>query len=531
MTGITEIEAGTIPAVLYAAAGRYGDLEAVVDGGERVSFGHLAGAVTDVARALIASGVQPGDRVAIWAPNSLDWIVASFAIYSSGAILVPLNTRFKGAEAGHVLRTAQVRLLFTVTDFLGTDYVRMLDGVDGLDDLAEIVVIHGPAPDGTTSWTSFAGRAEAIAPSAVEKRRLAVRPDDTCDVIFTSGTTGAPKGAMLTHGASVRTYIEWADLVGLRRGDRYLVVYPFFHTAGLKSGVLASILTGSTVVPHAVFDVASLAERVREEGITMLPGPPAVFQSMLNDPEARFHDLSTLRLAVTGAASVPVELIRRMREELPFETIVTGYGLTETTGTVTMCRHDDPPEVIALTVGRPLPGIELRIVDDDGVDVAGGEAGEVLVRGFNVMKGYFNDPAATAQAIDPDGWLRTGDVGFVDEGTNLHITDRKKDMFIVGGFNAYPAEIEGIILSHPDVAQVAVIGVPDERMGEVGTAFIVPRPGQIIDPQELLAWCRRQMANFKVPRHIELVEALPLNPSGKVMKFQLREQAARGRPE
>jgi acyl-CoA synthetase (AMP-forming)/AMP-acid ligase II len=335
----------------------------------------------------------------------------------------------------------------------------------------------------------------------------------------------------LSHGASVRTYIEWADLVGLRRGDRYLVVYPFFHTAGLKSGVLASILTGSTIVPHAVFDVASLVERIREESITMLPGPPAVFQSMLNDPEARFHNLDTLRLAVTGAASVPVELIRRMREELPFETIVTGYGLTETTGTVTMCRHDDPPEVIALTVGRPLPGIELRIVDDAGTDVAGGEAGEVLVRGFNVMKGYFNDPGATAEAIDPDGWLRTGDVGFVDDGTNLHITDRKKDMFIVGGFNAYPAEIEGIILGRPDVAQVAVVGVPDERMGEVGTAFVVPRPGHAIDPDELIAWCRERMANFKVPRHVEVVENLPLNPSGKVMKFQLREQAARGRAE
>jgi acyl-CoA synthetase (AMP-forming)/AMP-acid ligase II len=525
---ITEIEAGTIPSVLYVAADRYRDLEAVVDGDQRVTYAALAGAVSDVARALIASGVEPGDRVAIWAPNSLDWIVVSFAIYSCGAILVPLNTRFKGAEAGHVLRTAEVRLLFTVTDFLGTDYVRLLDGVTGLDALAEIVVLHGPAPEGTTSWSSFTERAASVPAGAVEERRQGVQPDDTCDVIFTSGTTGAPKGAMLTHGASVRTYVEWADLVGLRRGDRYLIVYPFFHTAGLKSGVLASLLTGSTIVPHAVFDVDSLVARVQEESITMLPGPPAVFQSMLNDPKARFHDLTTLRLAVTGAASVPVELIRRMREELPFETIVTGYGLTETTGTVTMCRHDDPPEVIALTVGRPLPGIELRIVDDDDFDVAGGEPGEVLVRGFNVMKGYFNDPGATTEAIDPDGWLRTGDVGFVDGGGNLHITDRKKDMFIVGGFNAYPAEIEGIILTRPDVAQVAVVGVPDERMGEVGTAFVVARAGQVIDPDEFLAWCRQKMANFKVPRHVEVVDSLPLNPSGKVMKFQLRERAARG---
>jgi acyl-CoA synthetase (AMP-forming)/AMP-acid ligase II len=216
-----------------------------------------------------------------------------------------------------------------------------------------------------------------------------------------------------------------------------------------------------------------------------------------------------------------------MRTELPFETIVTGYGLTETTGTVTMCRHDDPPEVIATTVGRPLPGVEVRIVDDQGRDGPAGDAGEVLVRGFNVMKGYFNDPAATAEAIDPDGWLRTGDIGRLDDGGNLLITDRKKDMFIVGGFNAYPAEIEGIILGRADVAQVAVIGIPDDRLGEVGAAFVVARPGHRIDPDELVAWCRERMANFKVPRRVEVVSALPLNPSGKVMKFQLREEAAR----
>ena len=332
---------------------------------------------------------------------------------------------------------------------------------------------------------------------------------------------------MLTHGASVRTYRAWAELVGLREGDRYLLVYPLFHTAGLKSGVLASVLVGATVIPHAVFDVPSVMKRVTEERITMLPGPPTVFQAILNHPELTTFDLSSLRLSVTGAAVVPVSVVERMRDTLKFETVVTGYGLTETTGTVSMCRHDDPPDVIARTVGRPLPGVEVRIIDDEGDETPAGGAGEIVVRGFNVMKGYFNNPGATAEAIDAAGWLRTGDIGLFDDAGNLRITDRKKDMFIVGGFNAYPAEIESFLLGHDDVGQVAVIGVPDERLGEVGIAFVVPLPGHTVDATELIEWSRSAMANFKVPREVRVVDSLPLNPSGKVMKFRLKEQALR----
>jgi acyl-CoA synthetase (AMP-forming)/AMP-acid ligase II len=266
--------------------------------------------------------------------------------------------------------------------------------------------------------------------------------------------------------------------------------------------------------------------RVQEERITMLPGPPTVFQSILNAPDLDDYDLSSLRLTATGAAVVPVSVVEAMRDVLKFETVVTGYGLTETTGTVSMCRHDDPPDVIARTVGRPLPGVDVRVVDDDGNEVRPGEPGEFLVRGFNVMKGYFHNPEATKEAVDADGWLRTGDVGIVDDGGNLRITDRKKDMFIVGGFNAYPAEIEKIMLGHGGIAQVAVVGVPDDRMGEVGVAFVIARAGATLDPDEVLAWCRLHMANFKVPRAVQVVDALPLNPSGKVLKFKLRERLA-----
>jgi acyl-CoA synthetase (AMP-forming)/AMP-acid ligase II len=514
-------EPQTIPGALAFAVRQFGADEALVDGDIRLSFAALQDRVDVVARALIASDVAAGDRVAIWAPNSADWVVISFAVYAVGAILVPLNTRYKGEEAGHVLRTAGARLLFSVTDFLGADLLSLLTGVPGLDALEELVVMAGPLGGGSVTLRDFIDRAAAVPQTSVDDRTAALERTDPSDIIFTSGTTGKPKGAVLGHGASVRTYLAWSELVGLRRADRYLVVYPFFHTAGLKSGVLACVLRGATIVPHAVFDVLPVMQRVVEERISMLPGTPTVFQSILNHPDFASFDLSSLRLSVTGAATVPVEIIRRMRQELRFETVVTGYGLTETTGTVSMCRHDDSPEVIATTVGRPLPGVDVRLVDAAGSPVADGDPGEILVRGFNVMQEYFEDPVATREAMT-DGWLRTGDIGILGLDGNLRITDRKKDMYIVGGFNAFPAEIEGIMVAHPGVGQVAVIGVPDDRLGEVGVAFVVARPGATIDSDELIAWCRDHMANFKAPRQVKVVDALPVNPTGKVMKFELR---------
>jgi acyl-CoA synthetase (AMP-forming)/AMP-acid ligase II len=313
-------------------------------------------------------------------------------------------------------------------------------------------------------------------------------------------------------------------VVGLAEGDRYLVVNPFFHTFGYKAGIVACLLTGATILPAAVFDVDAVLALVEAERVTMLPGAPTIFLTVLNHPRRDEFDLSSLRTAVTGAAAVPVEMIRRMRTEMTFRTIVTAYGLTEATGTVTMCRPEDDPETIASTSGRAIPDTEVRIVDDEGAEVARGEPGEVVVKGYNVMLGYLDDPEATARAIDPDGWLHTGDVGVMDERGYVRITDRTKDMFIVGGFNAYPAEIENLMLRHPGIAQVAVVGVPDERMGEVGMAFVVPRAGAEVDVDQLRSWCREEMANFKVPRHFRVVDALPVNAGGKVLKFELREQ-------
>ena len=515
----------TIPAALERAVSRFGDREALVDGDARLTWAGLAERVDEAARALISSGIAAGDRVAIWSPNLGEWVVAALAIHRVGAAVATLNTRFKGEEGAQNIRTAGARMLLTVTDFLDTDYVALLRAADGgvPECLEEIVVLRGPSPEGTVSWEAFLARATDTDQAEVAARAAAVAGDDMCDIIFTSGTTGAPKGAMMGHAASIRAFWAWTDVIGLRADDRYLIVNPFFHAFGLKAGILACVLRGAAMVPHPVFDVPSVMRRIEEERITMLPGPPAIYQTILNDPDLDSRDLSSLRLAVTGAAPVPVEMLERMRSDLGFETVVTGYGLTEAHGIVTMNRHDDPPELISSSDGRAIEGVEVKTVGGDGEPTAPGEPGEIWVRGYNLMLGYIGNPEATAETI-VDGWLHTGDIGVLDADGNIKITDRLKDMFITGGFNVYPAEVEALLGAHPDVAQVAVVGVPDDRMGEVGAAFVIPRQGAVPDPDELVAWSRERMANYKVPRIVRVVEALPMNASNKVLKFALRDE-------
>jgi acyl-CoA synthetase (AMP-forming)/AMP-acid ligase II len=516
----------SIPALVSSAADSFGEREAVVDD-VRLTFAELAERVRESAHAAIASGVEHGDRVAIWAPNTWEWIVAALGAVSAGGVLVPINTRFKGREANYVLTKSGARLLFTVRGFLDLDFPALLNEAGPLpSSLERIVLLRGQPGEGIESFEEFLSRGTPDLDAEADARASRVSPDDLSDIIFTSGTTGSPKGVMTTHGQSLKVFDTWSSLVGLTEGDRYLIVNPFFHTFGYKAGILACLMRGATIIPHAVFDVPSVLERIAEERVTVLPGPPTLYQSILNTADRSKNDLSSLRLAVTGAAVVPVELIKRMRSDLTFETILTAYGLTESTGTATMCRQGDDPETIATTSGCAIPDTEVRVVDDGGNEVKRGEPGEVVVRGYNVMRGYFEDPEQTAQTV-VDGWLHTGDIGVMDDRGYLRITDRKKDMFIVGGFNAYPAEIENELLRHPAVAQAAVVGVPDERLGEVGVAFIVPRTGETADPAKIAAWAKKEMANYKVPRRVEIVDALPVNASGKVLKFELRERAAK----
>ena len=514
----------SIPAMAADAGARFGGAEAVVDGDRRVSFTNLVADARRVTGALAASGIEPGERVAIWAPNRYEWLVSALGILGAGAAVVPVNTRFKGEEVRYILQRSGARAVFTVGEFLGMDYAATLAELrPDLPNLGQVIGFDDAKAD--RSFDAFLRAGDAVADATVDACWDAVQPDDVSDVLFTSGTTGAPKGVLMTHAQTLRQFSDWCDMAGLRTGDRYLIVNPFFHMFGYKAGCLASLMQGATIIPKPVLDVDDLLRTVIAESVTVLPGPPTLYQSILDHPDRGGLDLSSLRVAVTGAADIPVDLIRRLHEELPFSTIITGYGLTEA-GTVTGTGPDDDFATIATTVGRARPGLEIRIADDDGVAQPVGEAGEVLVRGYSVMRGYLDDPEATSATVDADGWLHTGDLGTLDERGCLRIVGRKKDMFIVGGFNAYPAEIENLLLGHPEIARVAVVGMPDERLGEVGMAFVVSKPGAALVPEDVIAWARAGMANYKAPRAVEIVDELPVNAAGKVEKEVLRARAA-----
>ena len=516
----------TVPQAFAASVQRHAARNAVItEDGRALSYGELDRLRLQATRALMALGVQKGDRVAVWAQNCEEWIVAGLAIHSVGAALVPVNTRMRGSEAAYVLEKSGARVLFCAGDFLGSHYPSLL-GSHRPRNVAHVVVMRD-ARASDFAWADFLARASEVTADAAHARADAVKPDDRMDIMFTSGTTGAPKGVVTIHSQNLRVIADWSRAVGLVPEDRYLVVNPFFHSFGYKVGWLGGLLAGLTVLPHAVFDAKAVMARIPHDRVSVLPGPPTLFISLLNDADRSQYDLSSLRATITGAAAIAPALIERIRAELGFKVVLTGYGLTETCGVVSLCEPGDDAETIALTSGKAIPDIEVRCVDADNREVARGESGEIVVRGYNVMQGYLDDDAATKDTIDADGWLHTGDIGVMDARGYLRITDRLKDMYIAGGFNCYPAEIERAIAAHPAVAQVAVIGVPDERLGEVGKAFLVLRPGAKLESAEFIAWCREQMANYKVPRTVEVVASLPTNPSGKVLKYQLRNSSAR----
>jgi HIP---CoA ligase len=501
----------TIPAVVAWAAREFGDAEALADpgpGGGRISYRELGERVAAVAGALIDGCLAPGDRVALWAPNTCQWVLAALGTLSAGGVLVPVSTRFTGPEALDVIGRSGARVLFVAGGFPGVDRLGALltaaaapDAACNLERLA--LIVRMPA-----EWDAFL---QAGSRAQARRRAAAVRPGDVSDIMFTSGTTGRSKGAMTSHERTLGVARAWARCAGLSARDRYLVVNPFFHTFGYKAGIVACLVSGAAMVPQAVFDAGETMRLIQAERITVLPGAPTLYQTLLDHPSRGAFDLSSLRLAVTGAADVPAALVERMRRELSFEVVLTAYGLTEAV-VATMCRPGDPPSVVASTSGRAAAGFEVRI----------GPSEEILLRGPNLMLGYLDDPAATALAIDGDGWLHTGDAGRLGAGGYLAITGRIKDMYICGGFNVYPAEVEQVLARLDAVADSAVIGVPDPRLGEVGKAFLVARPGHVLAEAEVLSFCRERLANYKVPRVVVFRDALPRNASGKVLKRVLR---------
>ena len=507
----------TIPHAAQSAAERWPDIPGLIVGAASWTFADIWSDARAATSAMLASGVGEGDRIAIWAPNGREWMLAAIGAQCVGATIVPLNTRFKGQEAGDILRRSRAKLLLVPSDFLAIDYRALIAG-EALPDLAEILTLD-------TEWESFVARGRGPGDPAVDAVLGRLTGDHIADIIFTSGTTGRPKGVLSAHRQVTQNFGDWAVRVDLQAGDRYLIVNPFFHTFGYKAGWTACLIRGATIVPQPMFDAAETARLIERHRISFIPGPPTIYQSLLQELAGdKPRDFSSLRVAVTGAAPVAPALVDRMRSELGMSNIVNGYGMTEC-GAIAMTRQGDDAETIAHSCGYPLPGLEVRCVDEAGCDLPPGDAGELWVRGHAVMRGYLDDPAATAEAIDAEGWLHTGDVGTIDARGYLAITDRKKDMYISGGFNCYPAEIEKLLAAHPAIEAAAVIGVADERMGEVGKAFVVLRPASKTDEAAIIGWARSNMANYKVPRSVEFLAELPRNAGGKILRTALRARA------
>jgi acyl-CoA synthetase (AMP-forming)/AMP-acid ligase II len=499
--------APTIPAALRAAAAAFGYKPFLVEGDGSLSFAEVHERVREIAKGYMAHGFGAGDRLVLWGPNSIEWVLAGLAASYAGGTLVPVNSRYTGHEVADIVDRTGAVLVVVDDGFLGRTQSAELQAASELTSVREILILANldqvAAIGGDTPEADLDARADALS------------ADDVADILFTSGTTGRSKGAMSAHRQTIAVSAAWAEIGGVTAEDRYLVVNPFFHSFGYKIGIVVGLLTGATLYPVATFDVEAVMELIERERITLLPGAPTIFTSLFDAPGRATRDLSSLRLSITGAAVVPVVLIERMRAPAPgglgIDNVYTAFGMTEAV-VVTMCREGDADELVATTCGRAIPGVETRI----------GDGGELLVRGDIVMLGYLDDPAATAEAIDSDGWLHTGDIGTLDEAGNLRITDRLKDMYISGGFNVYPAEVEQALARHEAVADVAVVGIADERMGEVGRAFVVRRPAHDVTSEELIAFARERLANYKAPRQVEFIDALPRNAGGKVLKNQLR---------
>jgi HIP---CoA ligase len=506
----------TIPGLLERTAARHPGATALQDGSGKVTYSELLDRAR-AAAAFILELIQPGDRVAVWGPNSTQWAVASFAVVFAGGAVVPLNSRYTSSEAADIVGRARCRLIFAEHEFLG----RRLAAEARAMAPAAVVIGTGPGAEEGVVGMAAALDESSASQLDLDARLAGMTPDAISHVQFTSGTTGRPKGAMLRHEAMVRTTADWVRAVGLHAGDRYPVIAPFAHIGGHKTGLLASVTAGCAALPFATFDLEQLIAAIDDDGVTVLQGPPTMFQGLVARARAEGRRLATLRVAVTGAATIAPSLIRDMLEVLGVDQVFTAYGLTETTGICTITRAGDSVETIAATSGRPVPHVDVDIVDRYDRSVPAGARGEIVVRGFNVMAGYLDDPVATDEAIRA-GWLHTGDIGWMSDDGCLRIVDRLKDMIIVGGFNAYPAEIEHALLEHRDVAQAAVVGIPDERLGEVPVAFVVPRAGVALDVGVLEAFCRVRLANFKQPRTIIPVDTLPVNAAGKVVKTELR---------
>ena len=530
----------TVGAVLRETARRHPNLDAVVfpSLGLRWSWGDLDARVDRAADGLIALGVRPGEHVGLWSMNCPEWIVAMFAAGRIGSVLVNVNPAYRLHELEETLRQADVATLIVGLPFKTSDFVAMVEAVvpeaiEGragswrsklLPELRRLVAIHDRPGPGWHSWADLEDGDHRDGPRLSREQSSA--PSDIFNIQFTSGTTGLPKGAMLTH----RNVLMNAYYVGRRvlytEADRVCVPVPFYHCFGCVLGITVCAINGAAiVVPAPTFDARATLSAIESERCSAIYGVPTMFVAQLECPDFAARDLSSLRTGIMAGSPCPLPLMRAVVDRMGASEITIGYGLTEASPIITQTHADDPIEVRVGTVGSPIPGVEVRLVHPiTREEVAPGEPGELCVQGHGVMAGYYRSPEATALCLSPDGWLATGDLAVCRPDGNYRIVGRSKELIIRGGENIYPPEIEEFLCGHPGISEVAVVGLPDPVYGEVVSAWIVPRPGAVLSGSEVSRYCVGQIAHFKVPKYVEIVEQLPRTVTGKVRKSVLREQ-------
>jgi fatty-acyl-CoA synthase len=507
----------TIGDCLRRIAGRYGEREALVSCHQdvRLTYAQLDAEVDRVARALLAVGLKPGDRVGIWSPNCAEWTLTQLATARAGIILVNVNPAYRTSELVYALNQSGCRMLLAARAFKTSDYAAMIDDVrDELRTIEDVVFL------GEASWDGLleGARDEIALPP--------LSPTDAINIQYTSGTTGAPKGATLSH----RNILNNGYLVGVGCGytaeDRVCIPVPFYHCFGMVMGNLGALTHGAAmVIPAPAFDPAATLAAVAGERCTSLYGVPTMFIAELDHPGFADYDLTSLRTGIMAGSPCPVEVMKRVIADMHMDEVTICYGMTETSPVSTQTAADDPLDKRVGTVGRVHPHVEVKVADDTGAPVPRGETGELCTRGYSVMLGYWDDPRRTAEAIDADGWMHTGDLATMDADGYLNIVGRSKDMVIRGGENVYPREIEEFLYTHPDIADVQVIGVPDERFGEELMAWVIVRGDAQLDADAVRAFCQGRIAHFKIPRYVKVVDAFPMTVTGKVQKFRMREQA------
>ena len=521
----------TLSQVLRDTTEKFSQRNAILDpSGITLTYKELNEKVDQLARGMLELGISKGDKVGLWMPNISEWVVAYFAIARIGAVVVPMNTRYKTHEVEYILNNSEATTLFSVGAFAGIDYLAMIGEIRGnLPNLKHVIVVGEPG-EAMHEFDSVVDQGMGLLGDAkLQEREASCDALDNVFILYTSGTTGNPKGAMLSHHNIAKNAEQVTAVLHTEEQDVFLLAVPFFHCFGCVMGIAGSITWGAAMVPMQIFKPVEAIDLVERFGVSVLYGVPTMFVLELEEyrkgkADGSPYDVSTLRTGIMAGAPCPVEVMRGTMEDMHCNVSIA-YGLTEASPVITMTRFDDSVDRRVETVGRALEGIEVKIADDDKNPLPIGEMGELACRGYNVMMGYYKMPDKTAESIDEEGWLYSGDLATMDEEGYVQIVGRKKDMLICGGFNVYPAEIEEYLFTHPKVQNVSVIGMPDNVMGEVAVAYIIPREGMSVDPQEIVDFCVGEIANFKVPRYVQIVDEFPMTQSGKIQKFRLREIA------